>query len=144
MREFDFKSVVLEGEGLKATVYRRGARRLVALGAACGSPACAPNHAEITRSVLEATFGEGAERAAPVGKRDLTVVKIGRRKRRVYRVAAVDLEAATCWLRAVGWYVDTVSPPASWIGNDPFGPYHTRDACLADAELAYRYEESDP
>lgn len=142
MSAFEFKSVVLEGEGVKATVYRRGARRLVAFDSVPSTLGGPAKHAEATRSVLEATFGEGAERAAPVGKRDLTVMRIGRRKRRVYRVAAVDLEADGRWLGAVGWYVDTLKPPATWISNDPFGPYATREACLRDADLAYRDEES--
>ena len=142
MSEFEFKCVVLENEGVKATVYRRGARRLVAFASVPWSLGRPAKDGEATQSVLEATFGDGAELAAPVGKRNLTVLEIGRRKRRVYRVAAIDLEAGDCWLGAVGWYVDTLRPPASWISNDPFGPYATRDACLRDAELGYRDEES--
>jgi hypothetical protein len=70
------------------------------------------------------------------------VVKIGRRKRRIYRVAAVDLEGDDCWLEEVGWYADTLRPPPEWMNNDPFGPYATASACLRDAKLAYLNEES--
>jgi hypothetical protein len=142
MSHFAFKSVLLDDQGVKATVYRSGARRLVAFSAVPWTPARPANPAEAIRSVLEATFGEGAGTAAPIGTRDRTVVKIGRRKRRIYRVAAVDLEADDCWLDEVGWYVDTLRPPASWMNNDPFGPYATLDDCLEDSYLAYLDEES--
>jgi hypothetical protein len=62
MSHFEFKSVLLEKEGVKATVYRRGERRLVAFGAVPWTLATPAKEAEATRSVLEATFGEGARR----------------------------------------------------------------------------------
>lgn len=81
-------------------------------------------------------------RTFKVGKRDLRILKIRGRKRRLYRVAEEDLTRAGCWLTAAGWYVDTLSPPATWLSNDPFGPYKTAGAAEADADLAYRDEEA--
>lgn len=142
MPDFDWKSLLLDAEGVKATVYRRGELSLVAFGTVPWNLPRPAKVAEAVEAVLEATAVEPGERPLPVGKRDLTVIKIGRRKRRLYRIAAVDLEGDECWLDEVGWYVDTQKPPASWISNDPFGPYVSREAGLRDAYLAYRDEEA--
>ncbi len=141
MSNFEFKSVLVDQEGVKATVYRRKGRSLVAVGAGASTPGTPAEAAEATGAALTATFGEGADEALPLGKRDLTLVKIGRRKRRIYRVAAVDLESQGHLVNRVGWYIDTLRPPSSWMNNDPIGPYATREACLCDAERASEYEE---
>lgn len=77
-----------------------------------------------------------------IGTRNRSVVKVGRRRRRIFYVASEDLDRDDAWLAEPGWYVDTIRPPSSWISNDPLGPYATRAELQADTYTAFREEET--
>ena len=70
------------------------------------------------------------------------VEKMGRRKRLIFYVAPAEIDDPAAWLNEPGWYVYTQKPPASWLSNDPFGPYETLEELREEAESAYQDEES--
>jgi len=61
---------------------------------------------------------------------------IGRRRRRVFHVSRSDAAREDASIEEAGWYFTTVRPPASWLNNDPIGPFPTLRALLLEGERA--------
>lgn len=63
------------------------------------------------------------------------VVKVGRRNWWFWYVSRLDLQRGPTHGHEVGWFFKAVNPNASWMNNDPVGPYPSLDEALDDLVL---------
>jgi hypothetical protein len=67
--------------------------------------------------------------------------KVGRRKWRFFFVDPSDAADEDSELSEPGWYFQAKNPDATWINNDPAGPYKTIDDAREDLRTGIENSE---
>jgi hypothetical protein len=95
---------------------------------AAASPASESGPAGANAIALDANGGRILE----------TVVRLGRRKWRLFYVSAEEIWQGVTDMSEPGWYVSAVNPSPHWVNCAPLGPYATVEELREDAFDALR------
>jgi hypothetical protein len=101
---------------------------------------CAPKRdaAAVTPAQLAPAGAATVTLTADGGRLLERVVRLGRRKWRLFYVSAEEIWQGVSDMTEPGWYVSAVNPSPHWVNCAPLGPYATLEALQEDAFEALR------